>query len=110
MPNVQAGFDLLKPGGWYFQAGWKPEPYETPPTEWAIQHGYQDAEHHVWQYRRMQTDQEYAAMQIEQDRLASLGCQTVQKARENRAGDRPGEGGSIPRMTHENLLIAHKPV
>ena len=110
IPNVQAGFELLKPGGWYFQAGWKPEQYETPPTEWAIQHGYKDAEHHVWQYRRMQTEQEYAAMQIEQERLASMGCKSVEETLETNVGNPQGKDRSILKMTHENLLIAQKPV
>lgn len=104
VPSAQAGFELLKPGGWFFQAGWKPERHETPPTEWAIQHGYESAEHHVWQYWRVQTRPEHAAMQLERERLAAFGDRFAEKARE-----RPLEDGRVARMIEENLLIAQKP-
>lgn len=109
IPNVQAGFELLKPGGWYFEAAWEKEQYETPPTEWAIQHGYENAEHHVWQYHRTQTEQEHSAWQIEQERLASLGCKSAKEVQEQESGVR-NEDGSVLKMTIENLLIAQKPV
>ncbi len=109
IPNVQAGFEMLKPGGWYLEAGWEKERCETPPTEWAIQHGYEYAEHHTWQYRRMQTEQEYAAMQVEQERLASLGCKSVKEAQETSVGNPQGKDRSILKMTYENLLIAQTP-
>jgi len=95
VPNVQAAFPLLRPGGWLFEAGWKAQRYETPETDWAIQHGYAHAEHHVWQYRRAQTVEEQAARAVERERLGALGG----------SPGRAGEGG----MTYENLLVAQKP-
>jgi SAM-dependent methyltransferase len=103
VPGVQAAFELLKPGGWLFEAGWKAERYETPPTEWAIQHGFESAEHHVWQYWRAQTEQERAAIEVESKRLISLGGHSWKETRE-----KVGDGVRL-KMTHENLLIAQKP-
>jgi SAM-dependent methyltransferase len=100
--NVQVGFELLKPGGWLFEAGWKGEQYETPPTEWAIQHGFESAEHHVWQYWRAQAEQERAAVEVESKRLVSLGGPSWRETREK------VENGVCLKMTHENLLIAQK--
>ena len=102
VPNAQASFQLLKPGGWLFEAGWKRERFETPPTEWAIQHGFESAEHHVWQYWRAQTEQERAAVEVESKRLVSLGGPSWREAREK------VEDGVYLKMTHENLLIAQK--
>ena len=102
VPNVEASFGLLKPGGWYFEAGWEHERYETPPTEWAIQHGYESAEHHVWQYWRTQTEKERAAEEVESKRLVSLGGPSWRETREK------VEDGVYLKMTHENLLIAQK--
>ena len=102
VPNAQAAFEMLKPGGWLFEAGWKRERFETPPTEWAIQHGFKSAEYHVWQYWRAQTVQERVAVEIEGERLASLGGPSGREMREK------VEDGVYLKMTHENLLIAQK--
>jgi SAM-dependent methyltransferase len=102
VPSVQVAFELLKPGGWLFEAGWKKERYETPPTEWAIQHGFESAEHHVWQYWRAQTEQERAAAAVEFERLVSLGGSSSKETREK------VEDGVYFKVTHENLLIAQK--
>jgi SAM-dependent methyltransferase len=107
VPKVRAAFELLRPGGWYFQAGWEQRQYETPPTEWAIQHGYERAEHHVWQYRRLVTEEEHLAMQKEQARLASIDGSRYPGNPEAEPGT--GENGHIWRMTQESLLIARKP-
>jgi SAM-dependent methyltransferase len=111
IPNVQAGYELLKPGGWYFEAGWEQARYETPPTEWAMRHGFESVEHHEWRYWRRQTEQEQTAAQVELAHLASQACQTVMKTQPQTrdAESPPGEGGSIPKLTHEYVLIAHKP-
>lgn len=103
VPNTQVAFELLQPGGWFFEAGWRAEQYETPPTEWAIQHGFESAVHHVWQYWRAQTEQERAAMEVEFERLASLIKPSRIETREK------VEDGVRLKMTHENLLIAQKP-
>ena len=114
VPSVLAGYELLKPGGWYFEAGWEQERYETPPTEWAVQHGYENVEYHVWQYRRTQTQPERAAMRIELEHLASLGCRhrsvTEAQRQESGEGIQRGKGGGVSKMTHERLLVAQKPV
>jgi SAM-dependent methyltransferase len=102
VPNVEAASQLLKPGGWFFEAGWAPHRYETPQTEWAIQHGYESAEHHVWQYGRLQTEEERAARTVERERMSALGC-TAAKVPEEALG----ESGLT--MTYENLLVARKP-
>jgi SAM-dependent methyltransferase len=111
VPSVQAGFELLKPGGWYFEAGWEPKRYDTPPNEWAIQHGYASAEHHVWQYRRVQTVREQAARRRELSAMAALGGESAAAALaavETRIEARD-EAGNEMVMTYENLLIAQKP-
>jgi SAM-dependent methyltransferase len=105
VPNAQAAFELLKPGGWLFEAGAKPEQYETPPTDWAIQHGFAHAEHHVWQYRRTVTEQERIAAGIQRERMASLGIKSAQEV----VAAQPDAAGNTLEMTYENLLIAHKP-
>lgn len=111
VPNVRAGFDLLRPGGWYVGAGWEQERYETPPTQWAIQHGYESAEFHEWHYRRAQSEEERMAWQIEQQRL--LAMQAGQPRGTGRravdASERdPGSDSGI-KMTQEHVLIARKP-
>jgi len=110
--NVQAGFELLKPGGWYFEAGWEPKRYDTPPNEWAIQHGYASAEHHVWQYRRVQTSREQAAGRLEMSAMAALGGESVAAAHEALESrmEEQDSAGSAAVMTLENLLIAQKPL
>jgi hypothetical protein len=108
----EAAFELLKPGGWYFEAGWEPKRYDTPPTEWAIQRGFASAEHHVWQYRRVQTAPEQVARRLELARMADLGSESARVAQVAEAAEADGEDptSSALRMTRENLLIAQKPV
>lgn len=112
VPNVQAGFELLKPGGWYFSAGWKNERFETSPTEWAVQHGYESAEYHEWQYRRMQHEEERIAWQYEQKYLLAMmesknANDTSERTRSD--SDFNQVSGGYILMTHENVLIAQKP-
>jgi SAM-dependent methyltransferase len=113
VPNVQAAFELLRPGGWYFEACWKKDRFETPPTEWAIQHGYESAEYYTWQYRRVQTVQEYTAMQTEMAHLAQMaeGNKLADKVRDTmlNQGDDHEKDGDLLKMTYESLLIAQKP-
>jgi SAM-dependent methyltransferase len=112
VPNVKAGYTLLKPGGWYIKAGWEQTHYETSPTEWAMQHGYESAEQHEWQYWRAQTAQEHAASQLELEHLAAQGGQTAGEAlqRKGRTGYAPDTDGVIQMMTYEHVLIARKPL
>ena len=112
VPSVQAGFELLKPGGWYFSAGWKNERFETSPTEFAFQHGYESAEYHEWQYRRMQHEEERVAWQYEQEYLLPMlkrkyADDTSERTRSD-LDDAQDRDGQILKMTHEHVLIAHK--
>jgi ubiquinone/menaquinone biosynthesis C-methylase UbiE len=110
LPNAQVAYALLKPGGWFFEAGGKATQYETPPTEWAFQHGYEQAEYHVWQYRRLQSTQEYIATQMQREHMLSLGWKPPQGAREQEAGARERRvDDGVLATTYENLLIARKP-
>ncbi len=115
VPNVVAAFKLLKPGGWYFSAGWERERYETPPTDWALQHGYESAEYHVWQYSRVQTEEEYNAWQIEQRQLVAMRGDDNSKVSDSNEHQRADLeynqdcGRGIVTMTCENVLIAQKP-
>ena len=111
LPNVQAGYELLKPGGWYFEAGWKPARYETPPVEWAVQNGFESAYWYEWGYRRTQTAQERRAFQFELERLALQGSRSAKEALEQGGVSQIGmdEAGSIQKVTYEHLLIARKP-
>ncbi len=107
VPNVQAAFELLKPGGWHFEAAWVKEQFDVPPTEWAIQHGFDSAEHHSWQCQRVVTEEEVAAKRIEQDHL----LRQFEKAGKMKRGPAIPEnldGGIV--MTYENLIIARKPL
>jgi SAM-dependent methyltransferase len=112
IPNVQAGYALLKPGGWYIKAGWEQTHYEISPTEWAMQHGYESAEQHEWQYWRVQTARERAASKLELERLATQGGQTAKRVlqREEKTKHGPGEDGTVLKMTYEHVLIARKPL
>ena len=112
--NIQYAFDLLRPGGWYFQAGWKAERFDTSPTDWAIQNGYENAEHHEWRYARIASQQEVVARGVEFNGRSHL-------RKEKRAaipiieleGDRGiGVRGEKRFLinTEENLLIAQKPL
>jgi len=108
VPAIQASFELLKPGGWFFEAGWE-KGVETPPTEWAIQHGYEYAEHHVWQYKRIQSEEEYLAGLIEE--LMLVEGKSLEEAKTIMSNvNLPQERSrGIPKMIHESLLIAQKP-
>jgi SAM-dependent methyltransferase len=113
VPNVQAAFDLLKPGGWYFWAGWEKDKFETPPTEWAIQHGYESAEFHAWQYQRTQSQEEHSAWQIEFGHLLAMAekfkkIDTSKEASFDPVSDQVSNGGVL-RMIQEHVMIAQKP-
>jgi len=114
MSRIEAGHELLKPGGWYFSAGWENERFETPPTEWAIQHGYETAEYHVWQYRRVQSEKEYVASQIEQEHLSAMRKSNKSVDTSERMGgessSNQGSGRGFLKMTQEHVLIAQKPM
>jgi SAM-dependent methyltransferase len=116
VPKVQAGFELLKPGGWYFDAGWEQEQFEIPPTEWALQHGYESAEFHGWQYYRVQSEEEYIASQAEQKHpmhplAMQKGGTVIDASKEMRFDSRNNQvsGRAILKMTQEHVLIAQKP-
>jgi 2-polyprenyl-3-methyl-5-hydroxy-6-metoxy-1,4-benzoquinol methylase len=96
-PNVVVGSQLLKPGGWYFEACWDRTQYEMTWTDWAIQHGYAHAEQHSWQYPRFMTEEEKLAWQVEQADFPA----DHKEASSRRIGN--------VRMVTENLLIAQKP-
>jgi uncharacterized protein YbaR (Trm112 family) len=97
VPNVAAGYQILKPGGWYFEAGWERAHYDHSWAEWATQHGFEHAENHAWQYQRLVTEEEELAWQVEQAAFpADMKTQSSNSV------------GNV-RMTIENLLIAHKP-
>ena len=97
VPNVTAGYQILKPGGWYFEACWDREQYEDTWTAWALKHGFEHAEQHTWQYYRPVTEEEELARKVEQ-----AAWQAVQK-------ETSSAYFSDVRMTTENLLIAQKP-
>jgi SAM-dependent methyltransferase len=103
MENLLASFQLLRPGGWLFKAGWNLHREETPWTEAAIQTGYESAEVHEWQYPRTKTREEYAASRVERERAIAFG------APPDRMPEMPVEPVSLVSMTHENLRIARKP-
>jgi SAM-dependent methyltransferase len=104
MPNLEAAFHLLKPGGWLFKAGWNLVHEETPWTEGAIQLGYESAEVHEWQYSRLRTLEEYSASRVEQERAVAFG------ARLKIDPILPQVGDHVVSMTYENLRIARKPL
>jgi hypothetical protein len=114
VPNAKAAFDLLKPGGWFFEAGWAPGKHETPPTEWAIQNGYASAEHHIWQYQHKVSKEEHAATLVEERFLLSVWEEgkSAEEAREivTKMKIQPIGDGDVEKMTQENLLIAQKPM
>jgi SAM-dependent methyltransferase len=97
VPNVSAGYQILKPGGWYFEACWDREQYEDTWTAWALKHGFEHAEQHTWQYPRLVTEEEEHAWQTEQ---------AAWPADHKRM---PLSNTDNVRMTIENLLIAQKP-
>jgi SAM-dependent methyltransferase len=104
VPAIKAGFDMLKPGGWFFEAGWEQEQFETPPLKWAAQHGYEYAEYHNWLYKRVQTEAEYLASlresgKTEKEANAMLVDQQLRQSRDR----------GVTKITEEYLLIAQKP-
>jgi SAM-dependent methyltransferase len=98
VPNVAAGYQMLKPGGWYFEACWDREQFEDTWTAWALKNGFEHAEQHTWQYPRPVTEEEEHAWQIEQ---------AAWPADHRRM---PASNTDNVRMTTENLLIAQKPL
>lgn len=102
MPNEQAAFELLKPGGWLFKAGWESRPPgEVPWTEQAIRIGYESAEIHEWQYPREKTGEEYAARRVEVERAIAFGAPNKPL---------PVHPETLVSMTSENLRVAQKPL
>lgn len=99
--DVQSAFQMLKPGGWLFKAGWKPRREDMPWTEQAIQFGYESAESHEWQYSRTKTREEYDASRVECERAIASGAPITPL---------PVEPTCLVSMTWENLRIAHKPL
>jgi ubiquinone/menaquinone biosynthesis C-methylase UbiE/uncharacterized protein YbaR (Trm112 family) len=97
VPNVAVGYQLLKPGGWYFEAEWERN-HAGSWTDWAIQHGFEHAEHHIWQYPRQMTEEERLAWQYEIAGWPADQRETSSSILNN------------VKMTTENLLIAHKPL
>ena len=110
-PNVQAAYQILKPGGWYFEAGWEPTIHTTSKTEWVIQHGFESAESHQWQYWRTETMEEQDATRVELEHLAAQGSQSAVKALKRETVTRPARdlGSAVQVMTIEYLMIAQKP-
>lgn len=102
--KTQAAIQWLKPGGWYFSAGWKRSVYETPPTEEAVQRGFESAQLHEWQYRRRQSAEEASATSLERQRLAARMGKTLDDSHQVWHSD-----GSVTDMTYEHLLMARKP-
>jgi len=98
VPNVSAGYQILKPGGWYFEAGWDREQFEDTWTAWALKHGFEHAEQHTWQYPRPVTEEEEHAWQIEQAAWPADHKKMPLSSTDN------------VKMTIENLLIAQKPL
>jgi len=113
VPNVQAAFELLKPGGWYFEAQWEKETYETPATEFVMQHGFTYVEHHAWRYSLMVSIEAHRASLLELQRLAALGGRKAQEAAARQSladvNALAHQQQTIPRLMEENLLIARKP-
>jgi SAM-dependent methyltransferase len=98
VPNVSVGYQLLKKGGWYFEAGWDRPQYEDTWTSWALKHGFESAEHHTWQYPRSMSVEEEQAWLTEQ----AAWPEDHQKM--------PASNADNVRMTVENLWIAQKPL
>ncbi len=110
VPNVQAAHALLKPGGWYFEASWRRERFDTPPTQWATDHGFESAEHHCWRYPRLQSEEERLAARIEGSRIAdSAGAAASREGLASPAMSRQDVVGGILVVTDEELLVAREP-
>jgi SAM-dependent methyltransferase len=113
VPNVQYGFSLLKPGGWYIEAGWNTESFETPPTAWAYENGYDYAENHEWIYTREISREEADAMQTEHKRMSQIRKHgrpgwPITEVEAASDGNPQGEKKYL-KTTEENLLMARKP-
>ena len=107
----RGAFDLLKPGGLYFSATTaSAEIIEVPPTKWAAEQGYENAEYHIWRYPRVTEEGEYLASIIEGPRLPYL-VPDLEKAREviQSLKEYHGCDEGIPGIQVEGLLIAQKP-
>lgn len=106
--NAEAACKLLRPGGWYYSAGWDPVRYEIPPTEWAVRHGYESAEQHEWQYWRPQTERERAAWRTEQGRVAAQYRRAGKEPRHWDPRTREDSDGFVQVMTREHVVIAQR--
>lgn len=111
--NLQAAYELLKSGGWYFGAQWKAETYETPATEFAAQQGFADAEYHSWRYWLMISIEAHRASLLEQERMADLGGSKAQRAIAYQSvadvDVLTSQQQTVRRLIEENLLMARKP-
>jgi SAM-dependent methyltransferase len=113
VPNVQAAFEFLKPGGWYFGTGWERGQFEISPTEWAFQHGYHNAEYHEWRYHRLQSKEEHDAWKIEIKQLLTMHKRykpaAASKSNMFNFNGHQDSDGNYTMMTVEHLLLAQKP-
>jgi SAM-dependent methyltransferase len=109
IPSVRAAHGLLRPGGWYFQAGWERPTYATSPVRWAIDNGFERAEFHEWRYLRVQSQEEYLATLIEARGMdETLHPEEVGTPPAASQPPQDTQNG-IPIITDETLLMARKP-
>ncbi len=102
--NVQVAFQLLKPGGWLFKAGWDLVQDVPPWSVSAIRLGFECAEVHEWLYSRLKTQEEEAAHLVEQ---ALADAYDVHPGK----GLAPCAGyDRIDSNTWEHLKIARRPL
>ena len=93
---------LLKPGGWYFAAGWKEE---WCSVEDLIEYGYTNVEHHRWQYPYVYGDEEHLGLELEAGRSPEEAKALIEERKQEQNRSDGWES-----LKGEHLLIAQKPV
>lgn len=98
---TNAALEMLKSGGWYIFASWEQE--FVPLEAWA-ESGYDNIEHHRWQYSYTNSDEEFLGQVIE-------GGDSLEKGREllRREKGKPGNGDGIRTIKIEDMKMGQKP-
>ena len=109
--ECSAALRFLKPGGWYFNASTVAgERFDTPPTQWALNHGFERAEYRIWRYPRVVSEDAYLAGLIDTPRRPhEIVDMEAARRLTSEAKRLRGKDGGIEIAQVEALLIARKP-
>ena len=99
--SAERAFDQLKPGGWYFSAGFQEE-WST--LEDLQEFGYKNVEHHRWQYDQIYENEEYLGLELESGRSIDEAQALLDKRKQEQ-----NRTDGLEFIQKEHLIMAQKP-